>query len=131
MPPNQSSEAAEPATILLVEDETLIRTVLAMDLEDAGYNIAEAGSADEALGILQCSTDIGLVVTDVKMPGSMNGLELAAWVRQHMPSAKVVVMSGYVHEDVVETAATFDAFVKKPFKPADVTGLVEKLLSTS
>jgi len=127
MPSDEGRPALSPATVLLVEDETLIRMLLAEELEDAGYRVIEAGSADDAIDLLAAAA-VDLVVTDVKMPGARSGLDLAAWVRGNRPAAKVVVMSGYVHEEVV-SAAGIDAFVSKPFKPVDVAAVVERLLS--
>jgi len=119
----------KPATVLVVEDEVLIRTVLAMELEDAGYEVVEAGTADDAMRLLADLGAIDLMVTDVKMPGTMTGLDLASLVRQRRLSGKIIVMSGYVHEEVAASAAAFDAFVRKPFKPVDVSELVGSLLA--
>jgi len=68
------------ATVLIVEDEALVRTVLQMELEDAGYDVIIADCADAAIAILEARADIHLVFTDIDMPGSMDGLKLAACV---------------------------------------------------
>lgn len=120
-----------PATILVVEDEALIRTVLTMELEDAGYEVVEAGSADDAIRLLADLGIIDLMITDVKMPGTMTGLDLASLVRERRLSIKIVVMSGYVHEEVAASASSFDAFVRKPFRPVELTELVHTLLADS
>ena len=67
--------------ILIVEDEVLIRLGAADMLVDAGFDVAEANNADEAIQILETRPDITLVFTDIQMPGSMDGLKLAAAIR--------------------------------------------------
>jgi CheY-like chemotaxis protein len=69
------------SVILTVEDETLIRDYLTGVLEDAGYQVISAANADEAIEILESRSDIRVLITDVTMPGSMDGLPLAAAVR--------------------------------------------------
>lgn len=79
--------------ILLVEDDGLIRMDLADTLTDAGYDVIEASNADEALSILEGS-QIGALLTDIDMPGSMNGIGLANTVSERCPTCKIVVISG-------------------------------------
>ncbi len=67
--------------VLVVEDEAIIRMLLIDELEDAGFVVMEAEGADAAVVILSNGATIGVVVTDVRMPGSMDGLGLAAWMR--------------------------------------------------
>jgi len=116
--------------VLVVEDEALIRMLVAMEFEEAGYAVSEATNADEALSLLE-RTDVDLVVTDVRMPGAKTGLEVAAWLRAHRPRTKVIVMSGYVHEEVSTVATQFDAFIRKPFKPTEVLEQANALLTGS
>src|SRR4029079_550967 len=85
----------KPATVLVVEDESLIRMDIVDCLEEAGFLIAEASNADEAINILQSRADIRLVFTDIHMPGSMDGLKLAAFVRKRWPPIKIIVTSGH------------------------------------
>lgn len=115
-------------SVLVVEDEALIRTLVAEELEEAGYTVLEAESADSALAILEDAT-VDLVITDVRMPGRQTGLDVAAWVRKNRPLTRIVVMSGYVHDEVATVAAQFDAFVRKPFKPADLLDQARALMS--
>jgi CheY-like chemotaxis protein len=75
--------AAEPRmVVLVVEDETLVRMFMADFLDEAGFKVFEAVNADEALTVLQARPDIQVVVTDIEMPGTMNGLELTRVVRE-------------------------------------------------
>jgi CheY-like chemotaxis protein len=80
--------------VLVVEDEPLLR-MMAVDLvEDAGFEAIEASNADEAVRILESRMDIRIVFTDIEMPGSMNGLKLAAAIRDRWPPIHIIVTSG-------------------------------------
>ncbi|WP_336945658.1 response regulator [Asaia sp. BMEF1] len=81
-------------TVLVVEDEPLQRMSLMDFLEEAGYAVAEASDADQALVILESRPDIRIVLADVDMPGSMDGLRLAALVRDRWPPIEIIVTSG-------------------------------------
>ena len=67
-------------TILIVEDEFLARAMLSDHLQDCGFMVFEAGSADEAITTIETGIPIDLVLTDIRMPGSMNGFGLAKWI---------------------------------------------------
>jgi len=82
--------------VLIVEDESLLRISAAEMIADAGYDVVEAGSADEAIAILEARADIHIVFTDIQMPGSMDGLKLARFVRDRWPPIKLVATSGHV-----------------------------------
>ncbi len=82
------------AHILVVEDEILVRLTAVASLEDLGCTTLEAGSAAEAIGILEDHPEIRVLFTDIQMPGSLDGLELAKYVRHKWPSISVVVSSG-------------------------------------
>lgn len=82
------------ATVLVVEDEALVRLDLVSTLEDAGYQTLEASSAAEAIGILERHPEIRVVFTDIQMPGDMDGLALARYVRERWPPTIIVVSSG-------------------------------------
>jgi CheY-like chemotaxis protein len=79
---------------LIVEDEFLIRMDAVDMIKSAGFDVAEAENADEAVAILERRLDITVVFTDVQMPGSMDGLKLAAAVRGRWPPIKIVATSG-------------------------------------
>ena len=80
--------------ILTVEDEFLVSEYLGHLLTSAGYEVFAASNADDAIDILEKRNDIRLVITDVNMPGSMDGLKLAAAVRGRWPPIKIIVASG-------------------------------------
>lgn len=83
-----------PHVVLVVEDEMMLRMKVVDMVEDAGYRPVEAVDADEAMTILQSRSDIALMLTDVQMPGSMNGLQLAHAVHERWPPIKIILASG-------------------------------------
>jgi CheY-like chemotaxis protein len=80
--------------VLIVEDEFLIRMEAVDIVRAAGFEVVEAGNADEAILILESRLDITVVFTDIQMPGSMDGLKLAAAIRGRWPPIKIVATSG-------------------------------------
>lgn len=89
-----------PAVILVVEDEMLLRMRAVDMVEDAGYTPVEAVDADEAVAILESRSDIALLLTDVQMPGSMDGLALAHSVHKRWPPIKIILVSGQLRLSV-------------------------------
>jgi len=84
----------EPAEVLLVEDEVLIRTMLAEELRASGLRVVEAANADEAWDYLAAGGRPALMFSDVAMPGSMDGLELTRRVKAAYPDMKIIITSG-------------------------------------
>ena len=82
------------ATILVVEDDFLLSLDTSEALEDAGYDVIAAANADEAIKVLETRNDIRTIFTDINMPGSMDGLKLAAAVRDRWPPVHIIVTSG-------------------------------------
>jgi DNA-binding NtrC family response regulator len=80
--------------VLVVEDETLVRTVMVDALQEEGFTVVEAGNAEEALQVLEAHSGISVVVTDAEMPPGRRGFELAKEVSQRWPSMRVVISSG-------------------------------------
>lgn len=89
----QAATADRP-TVLVAEDEVLVRGVTSEHLRDAGFVVIEASNAAEAVDILQSGEPVDLVFTDVAMPGIMNGAMLARWMYLHRPWIPVVFASG-------------------------------------
>jgi CheY-like chemotaxis protein len=99
--------------ILVVEDESLINLVASEDLRGAGHTVISAYSADQAIAILESRNDIQLVFTDVDMPGNMDGLKLAAAVRDRWPPVQIVIASGkHPKADLPEGTP----FLSKPYR---------------
>jgi CheY-like chemotaxis protein len=112
--------------VLIVEDELLLRMNAAEMIEAAGFEVVEAGNADQAIEILEARFDITVVFTDIQMPGSMDGLKLARAVRGRWPPIKIVATSGHVHvgeRDLPEGGR----FLPKPYSPVEVTGVLREL----
>lgn len=107
-------------TLLLVEDHVLLRTTLAMGLESLGYRVHVAGSADEALARLSGGLEIDALLTDVQMPGELNGIDLARWMRLNRPHTPILLMSGYLQGDT----AGFP-ILRKPFSPDQLRDALE------
>ena len=102
----------EMPTVLVVEDETLIRELVAEELEEAGYSVVVANDADQAIAILEARQDIHLVFTDIDMPGSMDGLKLAAAVRDRWPPVHIIITTGKVRPLEIPANALF---IPKPY----------------
>jgi two-component system, response regulator PdtaR len=100
--------------LLLVEDQPVLRMLLAEIFETEGVEVLEAGSADEALVLLAARRDVAILFTDVKMPGSIDGLALARRVGTELPHVRLFVTSGHLRlrERDLPPGATF---VPKPF----------------
>lgn len=81
-------------TVLIVDDEPIVRMFAAEMVEEAGYAAIEAGDAHQALTVLDALDEVDVLFTDVDLPGDMTGLELAALVRRRWPAVKVIVTSG-------------------------------------
>jgi two-component system, response regulator PdtaR len=113
---DDGSRMTRKTIVLIVEDDPL-QMMMAEDLvEDAGLTSIVAGNADQAIAILESRTDIRIVLTDVDMPGSMDGLRLAEVVRDRWPPVQLVVVSGHV---LVETTKLpeYSRFFNKPYSP--------------
>jgi CheY-like chemotaxis protein len=83
------------SAILIVEDEVLTSEYLEFVLQRAGYDSVPAASVEEAIAVLEHRDDIDLVVTDINLPGEMNGLQLASLVKRRWPAINIVVVTGY------------------------------------
>ena len=111
--PNLASFAK--IAVLIVEDEPFLRMSAADTIADAGFEVLEAENADEAVRILESRLDIRIVFTDVDMPGSMDGLKLAAAVRGRWPPIEIIVTSG--HRSVKESELPERSlFMPKPYE---------------
>jgi CheY-like chemotaxis protein len=120
--------SAKRAVILIVEDDFLIRMHAAEMIGDAGFDVVEAASADEAILILEDRLDITVVFTDIQMPGSMDGLKLAAAIRGRWPPIKIVATSGLVdvRQDQLPEGGRF---LSKPYSPDQVVRVLRELTS--
>ncbi|MDX7952707.1 response regulator [Lichenihabitans sp. Uapishka_5] len=127
MEPNHHPDASK--LVALVEDEPIVRDVAAVELEDRGFSVVEFESADAALPYLQENGGaFSLVVTDVQMPGRINGLELVIVLQRWWPQLKVLVTSGgpLVNPSLLPPTAKF---IAKPWRAADMASRVQELVA--
>lgn len=116
----------QPALILVVEDEPILR-LAAMDMvEAAGFGAIEARNADEAVAILERRSDVRIVFTDIDMPGSMDGMKLAAAIRDRWPPIKIVLTSGHCAPDLSGLPAG-TRFFEKPYNDRRVIDAMRAL----
>lgn len=112
-------------TILVVEDELLIRFILADSLRDIGYHVLEAGDGDEGLDILGSGQVVDLIVTDVRMPGDVDGMELTRRSKLLAPGRPVIVCSAHLFES---DAFPADEFLTKPYSIDTLADAIARLI---
>jgi CheY-like chemotaxis protein len=119
--------ASKRPVVLIVEDETLIRMNAIEMIEADGFDVIEATGADDAILILEQRSDIRLIFTDIDMPGSMDGLKLAHFVKGRWPPIKIVATSGHAiiaESDLPEGSR----FLAKPYAAVTVTRVIRQLI---
>ena len=112
--------------VLLVDDEPHVRLLASDSLEEAGFEVIEAANAEEALSILAARSDVGVLFTDVSMPGSLDGLDLAELVHRRWPAIRLVVTSGRAPE---RTVPDDGRFISKPYSQRSMTELIGEISS--
>jgi DNA-binding NtrC family response regulator len=124
-----SQDVTGSETILLVEDEDAVRAFTKRILEESGYTVLEAGSSPEAIAI---KSPIHMVITDVIMPGGMNGKQLVDRIAEHHTDLKVLFMSGYTDNVIARHDIIDDDinFINKPFAARKLLQLVRSILDT-
>ncbi|WP_286758307.1 response regulator, partial [Ralstonia sp. RL] len=111
--------AGRKPLVLLVEDDHDVRTVVRRQLTELGYPVLEAQDSAEALSLLHSVPDIGILVSDIVIPGGMNGREVGRATRASRPHIRVVLISGYADDAQAATAEDAPLYVlKKPFTKA-------------
>ena len=121
-----SKTAVKRPVILVVEDDFLIRISAVEMIEEAEFDVVEAANADEAMEILEARLDITVVFTDIQMPGSMDGLKLAAAVRGKWPPIKIIATSGIVNVRKVDLREG-GRFLPKPYSSAEIVETLREL----
>lgn len=121
---------ATPPLVMVVDDEVLIRLVAGDMLRDAGFEVVEACNADEAMSLLATGTTYNLIFSDVNMPGSVDGVGLVAYVKEHYPIIPVVLTSGGVAPHDLAAAGAV-AIVPKPYSEAVLTKTICRVLGRS
>jgi two-component system, response regulator PdtaR len=119
--------ASKRPVVLIVEDETLVRLNAIEMIEADGFDVIEATCADQAISILEQRSDIRLIFTDIDMPGSMDGLKLAHFVKGRWPPIKIIATSG--HAKIVESDLPEGSrFLPKPYAAATITLAIHQLM---
>ena len=117
-------------TVMVVEDETLVRLDIVISLENEGFLVLEASNADDAIDMLDAHPEIRLMFTDIDMPGSMDGLKLATAVRNRWPPVKIIVASGH-RQLSNELLPVEGRFFSKPYDHARVIATMREMLAAA
>jgi CheY-like chemotaxis protein len=115
-----------PSTVLVVEDDIVIRSPLVEYLRSAGYSVVEATNAEEAVALFRAGVSIDVVFSDIRMPGSMDGLGLAHWIRRHQPGVRVALTSGA--DNAARAAKVSESYVPKPYQFATAARHIARLV---
>ena len=121
-------EAGHGETVLVVEDDALVRTALAETLRDLRYRVVEAADADAALAMLDGGTRVAAVLTDLTMPGSMDGLGLATAARARLPAVPVILISGHLAASQGKSLPPGVEFVQKPHAGGAIAAALRRAL---
>ena len=125
-----SSVVADPAeaspTVLVVEDDPLVRMVAVTQLQDRGFSVLEAPSGDEAQILVKHNRQIAVVFSDVQMPGTMDGIALARWLASECPVIKVLLTSGRA---MLPTRTSAWRFLPKPYSVDELDRQLRRLLA--
>jgi CheY-like chemotaxis protein len=124
---SEAQEAFRPPVILVVEDEVLIRLALEDDLTNAGYEILPAADVNEAVQVLRSEIELDLLISDIRMPGPMSGIDLARWARAVRPGLPILFISGNLSD--VPADLIVDGLIEKPYVPAAVLASVQHVLN--
>lgn len=111
--------------ILLTEDDVLVRFTTAETLRMEGYVVLEAVDAEEALALIATGHPLDLVLSDVRMPGAMNGIALTYAVKEIRPNLPIVLISSHLEPN---TAHAGEGFLSKPYQPDDLLALVKSFV---
>ena len=119
------------STVLVVDDEPLVKAVVCENLRDLGWQALEAGDAQEAIRILEENQSVHIVFSDIQMPG-MDGFELLRWIKKHRPLVRVLLASGV---DSVKVASGYLGpprwLVFKPYNITEVDARLREMLAES
>ena len=117
-------------TILVVEDETLIRMAIVDNLEHAGFRVVEAANATDAVLLLVADPQIRAMFTDIDMPGGVDGLKLAIAVRRRWPPIHIIVTSGQVHMRQADMPVE-GLFFAKPYDAGNIASAFRTMLAAA
>jgi CheY-like chemotaxis protein len=126
VPPTEKTSKS----LLLVEDDPALRESLFEHFERRGWHLTAVGTADEAIGLVGRGALYDVVLTDITMPGRLDGIDLARCILQERPTARVIVMSGYTARaaELKEVVSKGARFLPKPFQLRGLDAVIEGLL---
>jgi PAS domain S-box-containing protein len=126
----QAERAHAGETVLVVDDDPNIRMLLAEVLEELGYNVIEAEDAAQGLAVLQSGRAIDLLITDVGLPGGMNGRQMAEAAREARPGLKILFITGYAEKSAADDAQPGTYTVAKPFALDALANRIKSIISS-
>ena len=124
-----SAADGKRSKVLVVEDEFLVRLTLVEALSDEGFQVLEAETGDAALPILQRYGEISLLLTDIQLPGTINGHVLALRARETQPNLPIIFMTGGPDEET--DGSTRDVFISKPYTLANICRAAKRLTTAA
>ncbi len=124
-----SDAGGKQSKVLVVEDEFLVRLTLVEALSDEGFQVLEAETGDAALPILQDYQEISLLLTDIQLPGTINGHALALKARENLPNLPIIFMTGGPDEETDGSAR--DVFISKPYTLANICSMAKRLTAAA
>jgi CheY-like chemotaxis protein len=124
--------ASEQPTVLVVEDEVLVRLAIAEHLRECGFTVAEAANGEEAQALILAGLEVDLVFSDINMPGAVDGITLASWLKDHGIDAPVVLTSGEraMLEAAQSACANVRVFITKPYPEVKIVEHFRALLAS-
>lgn len=113
--------------ILLVEDEDLIRLILSEAMTDSGFEVVEAATGEAAMARLRRGESFDLLLTDIQLPGHLDGLDIARAARSCMPLMPIIFTTGQPDRMDPWMAGSIDTFIPKPYRPSEICAAVRRL----
>jgi CheY-like chemotaxis protein len=131
-PAAEQQVTSRGATVLVVEDDPLVRTIAKRSLRDAGFEVLDAADGNEALRTLAQHSQVDVVITDLAMP-ELGGRELARRLSQSRPDLPIIFMSGYTDDDLARRGLlqTGAPYLEKPFSPQALVRMVQDVLDST
>ena len=127
-PPRAKAGHAPRSKVLIVEDEFLIRLTLLEVLTDEGYDVLESENGPDAVALVAGDPAISLLLTDIQMPGGMDGHMVARRARELRPDLPVIFMTGAPDTADGQVAGTRNRYLAKPYSPSDMCTAVRQML---
>jgi len=115
--------------VLVIDDEPILRIAMMDLVEDAGFEVAGAANAKDAIRVLESRADVGLIVSDIHMPPGIDGMALAAIVRDRWPPIEIILVSGRLRANEVRMPEG-SVFFSKPYRPADIVATISRMAAT-